>query len=183
LRPTWAFSTGERVKELEKVLKLYVDLNTALRATLLEGREKVCDVVPRMSVEASAQPLLVEVVGNQTHATSEDEETVQNTHLHVVLSLLSGESTAVAHEIHEANSNATVDVEDEVVLLGGGDSLDGDGVVEQLGAREVLLDVLLDEFDTEIRVVAGLDTVTDTGNWNSRLASINLKCFEEEKTY
>jgi hypothetical protein len=167
LRPTWASSTGERVEELEKVLKLYVDFNTALRATLLEGGEKVCDVVPRMSVETSAQSLLVEVVGNQTHAASEDEESVQDAHLHVVLSLLSGESTAVAHEVHEADSNATIDVKDEVVLLGGCHSLNGNGVVEQLGAREVLLDVFLDEFDTEIRVVAGLDAVTNTGNWIS----------------
>lgn len=117
-----------------------------------------------MSVETSAQSLLVEVVGNQTHAATKNEETVEDTHLHVVLRLLSGESTAVAHEIHEADSNATVDVENEVVLLGGRDSLNSDGIIQQLSAREVLLHVVLDQFNTEIGVVTGLDTVTNSGN-------------------
>lgn len=117
-----------------------------------------------MTVQTSAETLLVEVVGNQTDATAQDEETVEDTHLHVVLNLLAGEGTAVAHEINEADSNAAVDVQDEVVLLRGGDSLDSNGVVEKLGAGEVLLDELLDQLNTEVRVVAGLDTVTDTGD-------------------
>lgn len=117
-----------------------------------------------MSVQTSAESLLVEVVGNETNGTTKDEETVENTHLHVVLNLLGREGTAVAHQVNEADGNTTVDVEDEVVLLGGGHSLDSNGVVEQLGAGEVLLGELLDELDTEIGVVAGLDTVTDTGD-------------------
>lgn len=117
-----------------------------------------------MSVETSAQSLLVKVVSNQTHAATQNEETVEDTHLHVVLRLLSGESTAVAHEIHEAHSNATVDVENEVVLLGSCDSLNSNGIIQQLSAGEVFLHVVLDQLNTKIRVVAGLDTVTDSGN-------------------
>jgi hypothetical protein len=115
-----------------------------------------------MSVKTSAQPLLVEEMGNQTDTSAEDEESVQDTHLEVVLGLLVGEGTAVADKVNEADSNATVDVEDEVVLLRSSHGLDSKGVVEQLGAGEVLLDVLLDELDTEIRVVAGLDPVANT---------------------
>ena len=83
---------------------------------------------------------------------------------HVVLALLGGEGTAVAEQVDEADSDTAVNVQDQVVLLGGGDSLDSDGVVEQLGAGEVLLDELLDELDTEIGVVTGLDLVADTGD-------------------
>jgi hypothetical protein len=117
-----------------------------------------------VAVKTGAQSLLIKVVGNQTDATAENEETVEDTHLHVVLGLLGGESTAVAHEIDEANSNATVDVKDQVVLLGCGDSLDSDGVIQKLGAGEVLLDVFLNQLDTEIGVVAGLDTVANSRN-------------------
>jgi hypothetical protein len=117
-----------------------------------------------MPVETSPQPLLVEEVGNQTDRATKHEQTVEDTHLQVVLSLLSGESTTVADEVNEADSNASVDVENEVVLLGRCDALDSQGVVEQLCAGEVLLNVLLDELDTEIGVVAGLDPVADTGD-------------------
>ena len=45
----------------------------------------------------------------------------------------------VPEEIHEADSDATVHVEDEVGFLLGGDLLDLPGVVQQRGAGEVLL--------------------------------------------
>jgi hypothetical protein len=117
-----------------------------------------------MPVKASAQPLLVEEVGNQTDTSAENEETVEHTHLQVVLSLLVGESTTVADKVNKADRNATVNVEDEVVLLRCRYRLDSKRVVEQLGAGEVLLDVLLDELDTKIGVVAGLDPVANTGD-------------------
>ena len=117
-----------------------------------------------MPVETSPEPLLVEEVGNQTDRATKHEQTVEDTHLEVILSLLVGESTTVADEVNEADSNAAVDVENEVILLRCCDTLDSEGVVEQLCAGEVLLDVFLDELDTEIGVVAGLDPVADTGD-------------------
>ena len=47
----------------------------------------------------------------------------------------------VPEEIHEADSDAAVHVEDEVGFLLGGDLLDLPGVVQQRGAGEVLLGV------------------------------------------
>lgn len=117
-----------------------------------------------MTVETSAKSLLVEEVGNQTNGATKDEQTVEYTHLEVVLSLFGREGTAVAEQVNEADGDGTVNVEDKVVLLAGGDGLDGDGVVEELGGGEVGLAELLDERDTEIGVVARLDTVTDTGD-------------------
>ena len=117
-----------------------------------------------MPVETSPEPLLVEEVGNQTDRATKHEQTVEDTHLEVVFSLLVGESTTVADEVNKADSTATVEVVDEVVLLRCCDALDGESVVEQLCAREVLLDVLLDKLDTKIGVVAGLDPVADTGD-------------------
>jgi len=118
-----------------------------------------------VTVQTSPQSLLVKEVGNQTNGTTEHEQTVENTHLEVILCLFRGEGAAVAEEIDEADGDTAVDVEDEVVLLGGGDGLDGKGVVEEFGGREVLLDEFLDELDTEIGVVAGLDAVTNTGDY------------------
>jgi hypothetical protein len=56
----------------------------------------------------------------------------------------------------------TIDVQDQVVLLRSGDSLNGDGIVEEFVGREVLHHVFLDQLDTQIRVVSGLNSVTDT---------------------
>lgn len=65
------------------------DLDTALvtRRTLAQLWEKVGDIVPRMSVQTSAQSLLVEEMGNKTNRTTKDEETVEHTHLEVVFRL------------------------------------------------------------------------------------------------
>lgn len=117
-----------------------------------------------MPVKTGAQSLLVEVMGNQTNAASENEQAVENTHAEVVLSLFRGEGAAVAEEVDEADSDTTVNVQDEVVLLGGGDGLHSDGVIEEFVGGEVLRDKLFDELDTEIRVGSRLDTVTDTGD-------------------
>jgi hypothetical protein len=115
-----------------------------------------------MSVETSAQSLLVEEVGNQTNRATEHEQTIEHTHLEVVFGLLVAEGTGVAEEIDEADGDTSIDVQDEVVLLRGCDALHGECVVEELGVGEVCLAVLLDERDAKIGVVARLDTVTNT---------------------
>jgi hypothetical protein len=50
------------------------------------------------------------------------------------------------------------------ILLGGGNLLDGESVVEQAVAREVLAHILLHELNTEIKVVDTLDLVADTAD-------------------
>jgi hypothetical protein len=133
---------------------LQANLHPALvtRPTLAQGGEQVGDIIPRMSVEAGAQSLLIEVVGDQTDAATEDEEAVEHAHAEVVLRLFRGEGAAVAEQVDEADGHAAVDIEDQVVLLGGGDRLHRDGVVEQLVRGEVLGDEFLDQLDAEIRV-------------------------------
>lgn len=83
-----------------------------------------------MSVQAGAQSLLVEEMSNQTDTAAQNEETVKHTHAQVVFRLLGRESAAIAEQIDEADSDTAVDVEDQIVFLGGGDGLNGDGVVE-----------------------------------------------------
>ena len=50
------------------------------------------------------------------------------------------------------------------ILLRRRHLLNSEGIVEKTVAGEVLLDVLLDELDTKIRVVNTLDLVADTTN-------------------
>jgi len=154
------------MKNFHRCFVLHVNLNTRLgtRVTRCQLGKHVRNVIPRVTVQTSPQSLLVEEVGNQTNGTTEHEQTIENTHLEVVLRLFRGEGAAVAEEVDEADGDAAVDIEDEVVLLGGGDGLDGEGVVEEFCGREVLLDEFLDELDAEIGVVAGLDAVTNTGD-------------------
>jgi hypothetical protein len=146
------------------ITTLQADLNTALSTTSLQRRQEVGDVVPGMPVKTSAQPLLVKEMGNETDTSAEDEETVKDTHLEVVLGFLAGERTAVADEVNEADSNAAVNIENQVVLLRCCDGLDSKRIVEQLGAGEVLFDILLDKLNTKIGVVTGLDPVANTGD-------------------
>ena len=144
--------------------KLNANFDTALSTTLLQSRKQVGNVIPRVSVQTRAETLLVKVVCNQTNATAQDEQTIEHTHAHVVFDLFGGESSAVAQQIHEADCYTSVDVQDKVVLLGGSDGLNSNGVIEQLGAGEVLLGEFLDQLNTEVGVVTGLNSVTDTGD-------------------
>ena len=124
---------------------------------------------------------MVEVVTDEADAAAKDEETVESTDLDVLVRLLGGERARVAEEVDEADGDATVDVEDELqdtsvvgreltgectyrVLLRRRHLLDGERVVEQTVAREVLAHVLLHELDTQIRVVDALDLVADTAD-------------------
>lgn len=64
-------------------LNLEGDLHPALVSwrIALEVGEKISNIVPWMSVQTSPQPLLIEIMGNQTNGTTENEEAVENTHL------------------------------------------------------------------------------------------------------
>ena len=117
-----------------------------------------------MPIQAGAKTLLIKVMSNQTDASAQHEETVQNTHVEIIFGLFSAECAAVAHQVDEADSDTAVDVENQVVLLASGDSLNSDGVIQHLAAWEALLDEFLDELDTEIGVVAGFNLVADTGD-------------------
>jgi hypothetical protein len=117
-----------------------------------------------MSVKPSSQSLLIEVVCNQTDRSSKNEKSVQDTILQVILSLFSTESTTVSDQVDEANSNTSINVQDQVVLLGSGNSLDGQCVVKELMRGEVLQDVFLDKLYTQVGVVAGFDLVSDSGD-------------------
>jgi len=103
-------------------------------------------------------------VRDETNTTAEHEQAIQHTHLEVILRLLCAECTAIAQQVNEADSNAAVDVEDQIIFLRGCDGFDGERVVEEFGGGEVGFDVVLHEFDAEIRVVAGFDAVADAGD-------------------
>jgi hypothetical protein len=86
-----------------------------------------------MTVQAGTQSLLVQEVCNQTDAATEDEQTVQDTHSHVVFCFFRAESTARSQKVDEADGDTAVNVEDQVVLLGGGNSFNSKGVIEEFG--------------------------------------------------
>jgi len=68
------------------------------------------DVVGRMTVERSAEALLVQVMANETDAATEDEQTIEGTNLDILVSLFWGEGTAVSQQVDEADGNAAIDV-------------------------------------------------------------------------
>jgi hypothetical protein len=117
-----------------------------------------------MSVQAGTESLLVQVMGNQTNASAQNEQTIQDTHLEVILGLLSAKCSTVAHQVNEADSHGTIDVQDQIVLLGRSDRLDSKSIIQHLAAGEALLDELLDELNSQIGVVSRLDFVANSGD-------------------
>lgn len=117
-----------------------------------------------MPIQPGPQPLLIQEMRNQTNAPAEHEKTIQHAHLEIVLRLLLTEGAAVAQQIDEADRDAPVHVEDQIVLFRRRDRFHGEGVVEEFGRREVRLHVGFYEFDAEVGVVAGLDAVADAGD-------------------
>lgn len=79
------------------------------------------DIVGRMTIERSSEPLLIEVVSNEADATTQNEETIEGADLDVLVRLLAGEGAAVTKEVDEADSNATIDVQDKLErIINGG---------------------------------------------------------------
>lgn len=125
-------------------------------------RQEVGDVIPGMSVQPSSQALLVEIMGDQADASSQNEETVENTHLQVIFGLFWAKGAAVAHKIDEADSNAAVNVQNEIVLLGRCHGFNRNGILEHFAAWEALLHKFFDKLYTEIGIIARLDLVANT---------------------
>jgi hypothetical protein len=103
-------------------------------------------------------------MGNETDGTTQDEKSIKNTNRQILLGFFSGERTTVSQHVDEADGDAAIHVQDQVVLLGSGDGFDSNGVVKELVRREVLHNKVLDKLDTQVRVVARLDSMTDTGD-------------------
>jgi hypothetical protein len=118
-----------------------------------------------MTVETGAESLLIEVMGDEADAAAEDEESIEDTHLEVIFGFFLAEGTAVTHQVNEADSDTAIDVEDEVVFLGGRYRLNSNGIVKKLVGSEVLEHEFLNKLDTKIGIVSRLDSVANTGNF------------------
>ena len=119
-------------------------------------------------------------MGNQSDASAEDEQAVQDTHVEIVLGFFGAEGSAVAHQVDETDGNASIDVEDEVIFLRCSDGLNGNGVVEHLATREALVDEFFHKLDTEIWIVPRFDFVANTGDFRM---SVKSASFSRENTY
>ena len=92
-----------------------------------------------------------------------------DTNLNVLVSFLRCEGATVTQQVDEAHSDTSIDVQDEGVLLRGGDLLNSESVIEERVARKVLRYVFLHKLDTEIGVVHALDLVTNTRDCVTKL--------------
>ena len=107
------------------------------------------DIISRVAVQRCTETFLVKVVTDEADTASEHEQAIQCADLNVFLGFFGSERTAIAEEVDEAHSDASVDVEDELktsksdgrrenwwggktysVFLRSGHFLDGKGVVQ-----------------------------------------------------
>ena len=69
-----------------------------------------------MTVQRRAEPLLVKMVTNETNATTKNKQPIERPNFDVLVRLFRGEGAAVPEEIDKADSDAAVDVQDELWL-------------------------------------------------------------------
>merc|ERR1711972_181327 len=74
----------------------------------------VGNVIPGVSIEGLLEPQLVQVVADETDGTAQHKEAVQAAEVDEVRRLILGEGAAGSQHVHEGDSDAAVDVEDEV---------------------------------------------------------------------
>lgn len=67
--------------------------------------------------------------------------------------LIPCEASRMTKEINKGNSNDTINVENEVGLLGCGELLNFQGIVKEGCGREVFQDEFLDDLHTLVRIV------------------------------
>ena len=153
--------TKQKLKKLDGSLVhrtpvLHTHLHSAFvaRFTLPKAGKQIGDIVPRMPIQASPQALLIKVMCNQTNASAQHEQTVQDTHAEVVFRLFLAECATVAEKVNEADGDTSVHIENQIVFLRGGDRFHSNGVIEHLALGEVGLYKVLDKFYPEIGVVA-----------------------------
>jgi hypothetical protein len=72
------------------------------------------DIISGMTVQRCTESLLVKMVSDKPDAAAEHEQAVQRADLDVFIGLFRCKSTAVTQEINKADSNAAVDVENEL---------------------------------------------------------------------
>jgi hypothetical protein len=90
---------------------------------------------------------------NEANAAAEDKQTVDGTHINVFLCLLPGEAARVAEHVNKRHGDHSVHVQNQVGLLGGGDFLHLEGVVQQGGGAEVFQHKFLDDLNSHVWVV------------------------------
>jgi hypothetical protein len=70
--------------------------------------------------------------------------------------------TRISKQVDKADGNVSVNIQDENIFLCCGQTLDGEGIIEEGVAGEVLLDVFFDKLDTQVWVVHRLDLMANT---------------------
>lgn len=87
--------------------------------------------IRRVSVKRLLEHLLINEVPNKPDRSTQHKQSVQRADLEVLCRLFRGERSGAVEEIAEGSGDGAVDVQDERVLLGGGDGLDTDRVVQR----------------------------------------------------
>jgi hypothetical protein len=106
------------------------------------------NVVGGMTVERSTEPLLVQMVSDESNAPTEDKQSVERANLDILVCLFGRERPTIAQQIDKAHRDASVHVQDERILLGRGHFLNRERIIEQAMAWEMLNHILLHQFDS-----------------------------------
>merc|ERR1712217_633754 len=135
----------------------------------------VRDVIPRVAVKRLLQPQLVKVVADETNGAAQHEQAIEAPEGHQVITLFTTERAAGADHVHKGHGDAPVHIQNQVCTLARRQLLHLQSKVQNRGALEVRLRILLDEDHALVWVSERLDAVPDA---HDELVSL-LHLFDE----
>ena len=68
----------------------------------------VCNIIPRVPVQALFEPLLVQIMANETYSAPKHKQPIEAPDFDVLVSLFGGEGSTVPQQVHKAGPDAAV---------------------------------------------------------------------------
>jgi len=114
-----------------------------------------------MAVERLLEAVLIKVVANETTRPTKDKETIEAATFDDFIRFRLAPCSTATNHVDKDNSDATINIENEVRFLLRRELLDSKGIIQNSVVREVILGELLDDFNALIWVGEGLDTMSN----------------------
>ena len=89
-------------------------MHTTQHSRLSHIRHVDKNIIRRVTVKRSTQAFLVQMVTNETDATSKNEQAIQCTNLDIFFSFLACERPAITEKVNKAGSDTSVNVKNEL---------------------------------------------------------------------
>merc|ERR1712224_932762 len=130
-----------------------------------------------MAIKRLLEAVLIKVVPNETNRTSHNKEPIEAATCDDFVRFWSAPCSTATNHVNENNSNAPINVENEVRFLLCRELLHRKGVVQDRVVGKVLLSELLDDFNTLIGIGERLNTMSNAHDQLALLLHLSDEVF------